>query len=219
MRSILTQHNRDKSNKFNKDLKTILKGNPRLYFDKIKGLFNKKGSTGLPKVLKYKNKTYIGNQVLQGFYDLSKDQSINPKRVPGNNPLPYYNIMRDVVNLEKYFLDNCDNTYIEPLTEKTYNVLLRRVARDKAQDINGLAIEHLLHAPDSVKKLEMNFTNYVMEDFSRYSTPLMSLSVSTFLYKGKNKPKDLTGSYRKITVGSLKQKIIDRDNNTNKRGK
>merc|ERR1712115_710708 len=112
-----------------------------LYFTKIKNLFNKKGSNGLPKSLKYKGKTYKGREVLKGFFDLSKDQSINPKRVPGNIPLPYYNIMRDVVNLEKYLLEKTDNTVIKPLNNKDFKKLINKVARGKAQDINGMAIE------------------------------------------------------------------------------
>ena len=63
---------------------------------------------------------YKGKDVLNGFFDLSKDQSINPKRVPGNIPLPYYNIMRDVVNLEKYLLEKTDNTIIKPLNNKEF---------------------------------------------------------------------------------------------------
>ena len=83
------------------------------------------------------------------------------------------------------------------------------MARGKAQDVNGMAIEHLLYAPEYVKDIAKKFTIYILEDFSRYSTPLMSLSVSNFLYKGKSKPKDLPGSYRKITIGNINQKIVD----------
>jgi len=67
-----------------------------------------------------------------------------------------------------------------------------------------------LYASDYVKTKEMEFSNYLLEDFSRYSSVLLSLSVSSYLYKGKNKPKEKPGSYRKITIGSLKQKIIDK---------
>ena len=209
MKLCLTEKRRETTNNFNKNLNSILKGNPKQYFNKKKGLFNKKEANGLPKSLKYKDKVYTGKEVLKGFYDLSKDQSINPKRVPGNVPLPYYNIMRDVVNLEKYLLEKTDDTIIKPLDNKGFQKLINKVAKGKAQDINGMAIEHLLYAPEYVKNIAKDFTNYVMEDFSRYSTPLMSLSVSNFLYKGKNKPKDLPGSYRKITIGNINQKIVD----------
>merc|ERR1712131_375553 len=93
----ITEKRRASSDILNKELNKILKGNPKQYFTKIKNLFNKKGSNGLPKSLRYKDRIYKGREVLNGFFDLSKDQSINPKRVPGNIPLPYYNIMRDVV--------------------------------------------------------------------------------------------------------------------------
>ena len=205
----LTERRRKVTNNFNKVLNMILRGNPKQYFNKIKSLFNKKGANGLPKSLKYKDKVYTGSEVLKGFYDLSKDQSINPKRVPGNDPLPYYNFMRDVVNLEKYLLEKTDKTFIKPFDNKGFNKLNNKVARGKAQDVNGMAIEHLLYAPEYVKDIAKKFTIYILEDFSRYSTPLMSLSVSNFLYKGKNKPKDLPGSYRKITIGNINQKIVD----------
>ena len=139
----LTEKRRETTNNFNKNLNSILKGNPKQYFNKIKGLFNKKEANGLPKSLKYKDKVYTGKEVLKGFYDLSKDQSINPKRVPGNVPLPYYNIMRDVVNLEKYLLEKTDDTIIKPLDNKGFQKLINKVAKGKAQDINGMAIEHL----------------------------------------------------------------------------
>ena len=115
--------------------------------------------------------------------------------------------MRDVVNLEKYLLEKTDKTCIKPLDNKSFNKLINKVARGKAQDVNGMAIEHLLYAPEYIKDIAKNFTNYILEDFSRYSTPLMSLSVSNFLYKGKNK--DHPGSYRKITIGNINQKIVD----------
>ena len=63
----LKKEDRLKANKFNESLKDILKTNPVTFYRKIKNLFSTTNSGGLPKFLEYKEKTYIGSEVLNGF--------------------------------------------------------------------------------------------------------------------------------------------------------
>ena len=70
--------------------------------------------------------------------------------------------MRDVVNLEKYLLEKTDKTCIKPLDNKSFNKLINKVARGKAQDVNGMVIAHLLYAPEYIKDIAKNFTNYIL---------------------------------------------------------
>ena len=82
-------------------------------------------NTGLPKKLVYKDKTYLGNEVLEGFRTLAKDKSLDPKRQVGEKPLDYYNIMRDVVNAKKLELQQ-DTSEVKKLNLKEYKKLIKK---------------------------------------------------------------------------------------------
>ena len=82
-------------------------------------------NTGLPKKLVYKDKTYLGNEVLEGFRTLAKDKSLDPKRQVGAKPLDYYNIMRDVVNAKKLELQQ-DTSEVKKLNLKEYKKLIKK---------------------------------------------------------------------------------------------
>ena len=72
-----------------------------------------------------------------------------------------------------------------------------------------MAIEHILNSSDETIDRFRVFNNEITKNFDTYSNTFLSLSVSNFLYKGKNKPKEEPGSYRKITIGTTNQKITD----------
>ena len=61
----LKKEDRLKANKFNESLKDILKTNPISFYKKIKNLFSNSDNGGLPKVLEYKNKTYVVGWVIR----------------------------------------------------------------------------------------------------------------------------------------------------------
>ena len=46
-------------------------------------------------------------------------------------------------------------------------------------------------------------------DLNKYSSPILSMSTSSFLYKGKGKLRTSPRSYRKLSIGSCINKIID----------
>ena len=46
-------------------------------------------------------------------------------------------------------------------------------------------------------------------DRDKYSSPILSMSTSTYLYKGKNKKRTDPSSYRKVSIGSICNKIVD----------
>ena len=116
--------------------------------------------------------------------------------------------MRDVVNAKKLELQQ-DKSEVKKLTLGEYKKLIRKVQHNKAQDINGMAIEHLLNCSDNTITRFKDFNDNITKDFDIYSNTFLSLLVSNFLYKGKNKPKEAPGSYRKITVRTTNQKITD----------
>ena len=46
-------------------------------------------------------------------------------------------------------------------------------------------------------------------NMNKYSSPILSMSASSFLYKGKGKLRTAPGSFRKLSIGSCINKIID----------
>ena len=51
--------------------------------------------------------------------------------------------------------------------------------------------------------------NEMIMDPEKYCDPILSMSTSTYLYKGKGKARDDPSSYRKVSIGSIINKIID----------
>ena len=118
------------ANQFNDNLTKILKNNPKKFYKKISSMFYTPQNTGLPKKLVYKDKTYLGKEVLEGFRTLAKDKSLDPKRQVGAKPLDYYNIMRDVVNAKKLELQQ-DTSEVKKLNLKEYKKLIKKYSEIK----------------------------------------------------------------------------------------
>ena len=61
-----------------------------------------------------------------------------------------------------------------------------------------------------VENIFCDFVRDMCEDPTKYSDLLTSLSMASFLYKGKNKEREDSTSYRKIRIGSFYNKITDK---------
>ena len=70
-------------------------------------------------------------------------------------------------------------------------------------------MEHYVNADDEVKEALRTICNEMILDDRKYSSPLLSMSTSTYLYKGKNKDRKNPSSYRKVSIGSICNKIVD----------
>ena len=160
-----------------------------------------------PSELVVGDQTFYGDQVLSGFasaaYQQSRDLTIEKYRVS-----PHLTCMKNVVKLAEIEA-NRSNLKIEPMNRETFEMTLKKVRNDKAQDVYGISVEHFKHLSQKVKDIVLTVCNEMIKDYKAYSDPMLSISVSSFLYKQKNKPRQLTNSYRKISIGLTITKICD----------
>ena len=58
-------------------------------------------------------------------------------------------------------------------------------------------------------KMYLDILNDLTHHYKKYSDPLLSIAVCSYLYKGKQKNREDPNSYRKISIGTTITKIID----------
>ena len=98
---------------------------------------------------------------------------------------------------------------IEPMDMETFEKMLKKIPKGKAPDIFFNTVEHYINASREVKEALLAICNEMILDGDKYSSPLLSMSTSTYLYKGKNKKRTNPLSYRKVSIGSICNKIVD----------
>ena len=87
--------------------------------------------------------------------------------------------------------------------------MMTRIPKNKAPDIFNNSVENYLYGGQKVQEAIRTIVNEMISDHEKYSDPLLSMSVSTYLYKGKNKDRSNPSSYRKVSIGSMLNKLAD----------
>ena len=180
-------------------------GMERKFFSRLQNW--KRTKTEFPTEIRVGDEVFQGDRVLSGFSKAAYLQSRNPALEKRKISEHYMN-MKSTIRLAEIEAQR-SNTVLKPMSRKTFQKILKDVPKNKAEDVYGNCIENILHAPEEVQEVIRSITNEMIQDYKAYSDPTLSISVSSFLYKGKQKARDLTGSYRKISIGLVLTKIAD----------
>ena len=86
---------------------------------------------------------------------------------------------------------------------------IRNMTSEKAPDLYGVKKENVVNLSEKGKSIILPYINDMIQEPKLYSQTLSNISVASYLYKGKQKPKDQVSSYRKISIGSFMTKVVD----------
>ena len=164
---------------------------------------------GLPIKLKVKGKTYKHGDVLAGFSAVAKEEANDPMTDVGAKIPREFISMKDI-NAMALAEAEMDDTVFLPLDRDSFKELLKEIPTGRAADVSGLMIEHIIWADDTVIDLIMDCLNCLLEDIDWSTHPLLSLSMSSYLYKGRGKPMEDPSAFRRLQISSLYCKILQR---------
>ena len=88
-------------------------------------------------------------------------------------------------------------------------IIFRRLKLNKACDIYKLTVEHLRYCGDESLCLILQLLNLIIDNLNYLSSPQLNTSLTTVVYKGKNKPIYHHKSYRQVRVTPLVGRLLD----------
>ena len=141
--------------------------------------------------------------MLDSAYEQSRDPRIERWR-----PSDQFHCKKTVNRVEE-IQAKAEKRHIKPMEKEVFKKMMMRIPRGKAPDIFNNSVENYLYGGDRVQEAIRTIVNEMVTDYEKYSDPLLSMSVSTYLYKGKNKDRTNPGSYRKVSIGSMVNKLGD----------
>ena len=103
-----------------------------------------------------------------------------------------------------------DNTYFVELSPERYKKLISLLPNNKSPDIYGLSAEHIKYASQETNEHVRYLLNMILSDITQFSDFWISLSLAVYIHKGKNRDPTIMKSYRRIQIGCLFQKLIQR---------
>ncbi|VDI13020.1 Hypothetical predicted protein [Mytilus galloprovincialis] len=189
------------------NIMTAREGDQKLFFK----LVNDQRRTGMEKTtqLKFKNGIYDNpdNSIRKGwaeyFEELATPSSSNYEDVLYNNQVEI-----DCLLFEDTYISNMQNSEKNSVTEKQVEKFINTLKSGKAADCANLTSEHLKNGGQTVISA---VTKLIYMIFDVCSIPdLLKLGIATPVYKRKGKPLDDPHSYRKITVTSILNKILEK---------
>lgn len=184
---------------------TFRGGDPQVIYRRLKKLLGKK-INGLPKELVYNGEIYRNSQVAEGFVRWSEDTSCD-ERWSRLGDYIQHKIDQSVIITS--ILDTVNKDRIKDLTTEEMTELMKELPRGKAGDLQGLQVEHLLHLPEAVKDIVTKTVNELTDNLEEYSDTLLNCRLGQMLHKGKGRDKSVCCSYRRISYGSIFQKLVD----------
>ena len=161
-----------------------------------------------PDSLLVEGKLYTGDQVLNGFKEMAFLQSRKEKMFTDNIPREYTRMKEFNILYEKIVRnDGCE---IKRLPNQDILAMVNKIKNGKSPDLTNCGKENIVNGGGYIKEIFCNFVNDMLTDPNKYSASLASTSVASFLYKGKEKDRLDPTSYRKISIGSFYNKIVDK---------
>ena len=167
---------------------------------------NKTKATAGPDFIEVYGKRYNQEEVLRGFEKLTMTRSRNDRILKRD---PHYESLKDINDMLR-IVYRFDNSQITPMSDSVFKKLLADLPRKKAEDINNCGLEHIIHASEMVQDKIREMLNGITLDWTEYSDVLFNTVIANMLYKGKNKKRSDPMSYRRISIGSIFQKVLDR---------
>ena len=166
-------------------------------------------SNEAPQKIIYKGETYKGRDILKAYVLHAKTQSEDPRTVPGV-PVDWKFVARRDIYLIRRYLAREDQRQLEHLDEESYARLLSSLKRNKAADLYNVTLEHLIYASQETGGYMVKLLNDILDRPKLYSHTSISRSLASMLHKGKNRPREIVGNYRRIQICSLGQKLLQR---------
>ena len=195
-----------KTREKNKKLLRLLRTNDsKTFFSSLKS----RDAMVTPEVLVWNGREYQQHEILQCFSEMTETQS-EDFRLRSETIDQNFVEKRLIVNLmeERTYSDKETSTI--PLDEEVFRKVLRAIQLNKAADIYGLQRESFeLLDSDNITEV-ISLFNEVLDDLHLYSDTFWSVAQAHFLYKGKGKSKTNPKSYRRITIGTVGQKLLER---------
>ena len=162
-----------------------------------------------PKILHHEGKIYTGPEVLKCFAEAAVKESGGTEMIPGTVPSYDQVLKKETVMMAEYCA-TYDNTYFVELSVENFKKVMAKLPSNKAPDIFGCVSEHFKYSSDTTNILMCEIVNEILKDIRQFADSFISLSVGKYIHKGKNRNPCLVRSYRRICVGSLTQKFIQR---------
>ena len=190
--------------RLNKDLE---KGDSSSFF-KILETYKGEVSDEFPDCLIVEGKMYTGSEVLRGFKEMAYAQSRKEMMFVDDIPEEFTMIKKFNETYRKLIEE--DDKEIRWISDEEIMKEVKKVRDNKAPDLANFGKENVTKNSKYIEGIFCGFVRDMCEDPTRYSSLLTSLSVASFLYKGKNKNREDPTSYRKISIGSFYNKITDK---------
>ena len=145
--------------------------------------------------------------VLNGFACYAAQQSTS-KRWSGD-PSLMQNRIDETVMICRFLAKDDPNTF-NPISRERFAEILTDLPGKKGGDLQGLTVEHLRHLQLDTQDIIRDIINDIMKGIlMSYSDTLINTRIATMIYKGKRKNRQKVGSYRRVSIGSIFQKVID----------
>ena len=160
-----------------------------------------------PDKLTVGDKTFENDQVLERFTLAAEEQAQQEGMFDPSPNTTYVNMK--VHNAIYRKILKLGHRKVRKFTHEEIKQAVKNLAAKKAQDIYGVAKEHLAWLSDEGKEIIYPMISEMLQDPRHYSSTMNNMSVASYLYKGKKKPRDAVSSYRKILIGTTMSKAAD----------
>ena len=154
-------------------------GNEKRFFKEINNW--KKKSNDFPHELEIGDKVYKGKEVLSGFAESAYKQSRDSRKEKWI-PSETHHSKKQVIRIEEIKARK-SKMKLKSMSKEVFNRMLKKIPKEKAPDIFFNTVEHYVNADDEVKEALRTICNEMILDDKKYSSPLLSMSTSTYLYK------------------------------------
>ena len=151
---------------------------------------------------------YEGRNVLEGFR-ANTEILCNEKSCESSERNQFYEMcVRDnMIIFEITSDENLPIPHIELSDLK--DIIFRRLKLNKACDAYKLTVEHLRYCGDETLMLILFLLNSIIDNLNYLSSPQLNTSLTSIVYKGKNKPVHHHKSHRQVRVTPLIGRLID----------
>ena len=163
--------------------------------------------TEFPDKLTVNGEIFENDQVMKGFSKVAEEQA-QQEGMYDTSPNPTYVNMK----VHNYIYRKILRHGHRKIKQFTYEEIIQAVKSlpgKKAQDIYGIAKENLAWLSEKSKSMIYPMIGEMLGDPRLYSSTMNNMSVASYLYKGKKKPRDSVSSYRKISIGTTMSKTAD----------
>jgi hypothetical protein len=152
--------------------------------------------------------TYEDVNVLEGFRS-NTEKLCNEKPIESSGTNPFFQmclednyIILDIISNENANIPHMQLSDIK-------DILFKRLKLNKACDIYKLTVEHLRYCGDETLCLILQLLNLIIDNLNYLSSPQLNTSLTSVMYKGKNKPVYHHKSYRQVRVTPLIGRLLD----------